>query len=220
VGAEPPEGDLVGQGDELEGEGQVGIDAGNLVRVCHRLASPGAPCWGPNPEVLVARLPLLAVLCATVLGVTLTACDSGGSSAAKKPHRSTTTSSSSTTTTTTTGGPSTSTETSGGGATNSTVAPIGTCGNQTTTIVAAIQGSSSGGLDQNAGRYTVQRCRIAASSPIWAAAQIVPNPGVQLDGATVVLQRIGALWNVQSVGTSQVGCNAPAQIIQDLGLIC
>ena len=168
----------------------------------------------------MARLPLVAVLCAAALTVTLTACDSGGSSATRKPRRSTTTTSSSSTTTGSTGGPSTSTETSGGGTTTSTIAPIGTCGNQTTTIVAAIQGSSSGGLDQNAGRYTVQRCRIAASSPIWAAAQIVPNPGVQLDGATVVLQRIGALWNVESVGTSQVGCNAPANVIRDLGLIC
>jgi hypothetical protein len=167
----------------------------------------------------VTRLPLVAVVCATTLGVTMTACDSGGSSASRKPHRTTTTSSRSATTTTT-GGPSTSTETSGGGTTTSTIAPIGTCGNQTTTIVAAVQGSSEGGLDQNAGRYTVQRCRIAASSPIWAAAQVVPNPGVQLDQATVVLQRIGALWNVESVGTSQVGCDAPAQVIRDLGLVC
>jgi hypothetical protein len=174
---------------------------------------------GADPEVLVARLPLVAVLCAAALSVTLAACDSGGSSATPKPHRSTTTSSSSPTTTTT-GGPSTSTETSGGGTPTSTIAPIGTCGNQTTTIVAAVQGSTEGGLAENAGRYTVQRCRIAASSPIWAAAQIVPNAGVQLDGATVVLQRIGALWSVESVGTSQVGCTAPAAVIRDLGLVC
>jgi hypothetical protein len=170
--------------------------------------------------VLVARLPLVAVLCAAVVTVTATACDSGGSSATRKPHRTTTTSSSSTTTTSTTGGPSTSTETSGGGTTTSTIAPIGTCGNQTTTLVAAIQGSSVGGLDQRAGQYTVQRCRIAASSPIWAAADVVPNPGVQLDRATVVLQRIGALWNVEAVGTSNVGCDAPAQVIRDLDLVC
>ncbi len=166
----------------------------------------------------MARLPIVAVLCTAVLALTATACDSGGSKATPKPHRSTTTSSASTTSTSS--GSSTSTETSGGGTTTSTIAPIGTCGNQTTTIVAAIQGSSEGGLDQNAGRYTVQRCRIAASSPIWAAADLVPNPGVQLDRATVVLQRIGALWNVESVGTSQVGCDAPATVIHDLGLIC
>ncbi len=64
------------------------------------------------------------------------------------------------------------------------------------------------------------RCRIAASSPIYAAANTVPNPGVQLDGATVVLQRIGALWNVTGFGTSGAGCDFPPQVISDLQLSC
>ena len=34
------------------------------------------------------------------------------------------------------------------------------------------------------------------------------------------LDHLGALWNVESVGTSQVGCSAPANVIRDLGLIC
>jgi len=66
----------------------------------------------------------------------------------------------------------------------------------------------------------VRRCRIAPSSPIWAAANTVPNPGVPLDGAIVVLQRIGALWTVMDVGTSEVGCTAPASVQHDLGLEC
>ncbi len=66
----------------------------------------------------------------------------------------------------------------------------------------------------------MSHCRLAQSSPIYAAANTVPNPGVQLDGATVALERIGALWNVVGVGTSQVGCTFPAQVIADLGLVC
>ena len=148
----------------------------------------------------------------------MTGCDSGGSSKADKPHRSTTTSSVVTTTTTIPAG-ATSTTKPGGGTTTTTAAPNGTCGEQTSAILAAI-GDGPGGLKENAGKYTVQHCRLAQSSPIYAAAETVPNPGVQLDGATVVLERIGALWNVDAVGTSQVGCNFPTQVISDLGLVC
>jgi hypothetical protein len=99
-------------------------------------------------------------------------------------------------------------------------ATVGNCGNQTDALVAAINGSDMGGLNQRAGQFTIQRCRIAASSPIWAAADIVPNPGVQLDRSQVLLQRIGALWNVESVGTSNVGCPAPAGVRTELNLGC
>ncbi len=167
-------------------------------------------------EVFVSRFPVVAALLVVIVAFGATACDSGGSSAARKPHRSTTTSSSTTTST----APSDSTTTAVlGGATTTTLAPNGTCGNQTTAITAAI-GNGPSGLKENAGKYTVQRCRIAASSPIYAAANTVPNPGVQLDGATVVLERIGALWTVDGVGTSGVGCDLPAQVITDLGLSC
>jgi hypothetical protein len=87
-------------------------------------------------------------------------------------------------------------------------------------IVAAI-GAGVQGLDARAGQYTVQHCRLAPSAQIWAAAEIVPNPGIQLDVATVVLQRIGALWTVEQTGTSNVGCNAATATIRaELGLIC
>jgi hypothetical protein len=174
---------------------------------------------GRTSEVMVSRFPLVAVALATVVAFGVTGCDGGGSSNADKPHRSTTTSSVVTTTTTVPGSATTTTQPGGGGTTTTTAVPIGTCGAQTDAILAAI-GDGPGGLKENAGKYTVQHCRLAPSSPIYAAANTVPNPGVQLDGATVVLERIGALWNVDAVGTSQVGCNFPAQVISELGLVC
>jgi hypothetical protein len=76
-------------------------------------------------------------------------------------------------------------------------------------------------LNTRQGQFTVQGCRLAASSPIWAAAEIVANAGVELPRYTVVLQRIGALWNVIDVGAAgQTGCNAPPDIKSDLQLGC
>jgi hypothetical protein len=173
----------------------------------------------------VPRSPLAAALLAVVATIGLAACDSGGPKASDKP-RTTSTSSTSTTTSSTT--PS-STIPPGGGSTippqptvPTTIPPqtVGNCGNQTDALVSAINGSDAGGLNTRAGQFTIQRCRIAATSPIWAAADVVPNPGVQLDRSTVLLQRIGALWNVESVGTSNVGCQAPAAVRVDLGLSC
>jgi hypothetical protein len=169
----------------------------------------------------MSRFPPAAALLAVIIAVSVTACDDGSDKDAK-PRRSTTTSSStSTSTTTTTLGEAT------GSTTTSTAAPttpaesVGTCGNQTDAIVAAIGGSDMGGLNTRQGQFTVKVCRIAASSPIWAAADVVPNPGVQIDRATVLLQRIGALWNVMQVGTSRVGCDeAPMGVLTELQLRC
>lgn len=171
----------------------------------------------------MSRSPLVAATLAVLVTIGLAACDDGGSKAADKPRKTTTTSTSSTSTSTT------STIPPGGGSTiptqpnvPTTIPPetVGTCGNQTDALVSAITGSDVGGLNTRAGQFTVQRCRIAASSPIWAAADVVPNPGVQLDRSNVLLQRIGALWNVESVGTSNVGCQAPDAVRVDLGLSC
>jgi len=170
--------------------------------------------------VLVPRSPLAIVMLAGAVALGLTACDDGGSGKESKPRRSTTTSSSSSSTTTSTG-PSSSTSTtipSGSGPT--TPAPVGTCGGQTPAIEAAI-GFGVEGLADRTGQYTVQRCRVAPSAQIWAAADIVPNPGVALDRSIVVLQRIGALWNVEDTGTSGVGCDTvPANIRTELSLTC
>ena len=97
----------------------------------------------------------------------------------------------------------------------------GTCGNQTDAIVAAINATDAQGLNAHPGEFSVQACHLAASSPIWAAAQIVANPGVTIPRYTVVLQRIGALWNVMDVDESgHSGCDAPSEIRADLGLGC
>ena len=173
----------------------------------------------------MSRSPLVAALLAVAVTIGLAACDDGGSKSAAKPRKTTTTSTRTTTSSTTTS----STIPPGGGSTiptqpnvPTTIPPatVGKCGNQTDALVSAINGSDVGGLNQRVGQFTIQKCRIAASSPIWAAADVVPNPGVQLDRSQVLLQRIGALWNVESVGTSNVGCQAPAGVRVDLQLSC
>lgn len=180
------------------------------------------------PRSPLARAPLAALAAlglAVVLAVVLAACDDGDSNDADRPRRTTTSSAPSTTTTTTA---STTTPPAGGGTipdqpdvpTTIPPATVGSCGNQTDALVAAITGSDVGGLDARRGQFTVRECRIAASAPIWAAATIVPNPGIQLDRSTVVLQRIGALWNVEEVGTSNLGCDAPPAVRADLGISC
>jgi hypothetical protein len=151
-------------------------------------------------------------------------CDDSGSNASPskpkpKPARSTTTTSSAVPAASTT----TTASTAPGAPTSTTVPgsnPTGTCGGQTAAIVAAIQASDDDGLSGRVGQYTVQDCRVAPSNPIWAAALAVPNPGVQLDTATILLERIGALWNVVGVGTSNVGCQAPAPVQAELSVSC
>jgi hypothetical protein len=172
----------------------------------------------------VPRSPVVAAALAVLVTFGLAACDDGGSKRADKPRK-TTTSSSSTSSTSTT-------SSSVPPGTGSTIPPqptvptsippqtIGKCGNQTDALVSAINGTDSGGLNTHVGQFSIQRCRIAPTAPIWAAADIVPNPGVQLARSTVLLQRIGALWNVEAVGTSKVGCPAPAAVRSDLGLSC
>jgi hypothetical protein len=102
--------------------------------------------------------------------------------------------------------------------TTTTTAAPGTCGGQTATITEAIQGSDE--LAERSGQYTVQHCRIAASSPIWAAADVVPNPGVGLERSSVLVERIGSIWTVVALGTDGVGCQAPAPARVELLLPC
>src|SRR4051794_1417707 len=147
----------------------------------------------------------LVLLLSLVLALVVVAgCDDSGSRASNdkpKPHRSTTTTSatvpavSSTSTASTVPGEPTTTTVP---ASN----PTDKCGNQSAAIRDAIQASDDDGLASRAGQYSVQNCRLAPSNPIWAAALAVPNPGVQIDPATILLERIGALWNVVAVGTS------------------
>jgi hypothetical protein len=158
------------------------------------------------------------MVAATVAAVALAACDDSGDEG--KPRRSTTTSSSTTSSSTT----STSTTAPPVPPTASTIpppVPTGTCGTQTEAIVAAINGTDMQGLNTRQGEFAVQACRLAASSPIWAAAETVANPGIALPRFTVVLQRIGSLWNVIDVGEPGFSsCDAPPQIKSDLQLGC
>lgn len=173
----------------------------------------------------MSRSSISVLLAAALLVLGLAACDDGDSKESDKPRTTSTSSTSTTSSSTTTS----STIPAGGGSTiptqpnvPTTIPPqtVGSCGNQTDALVGAINGSDVGGLNTRVGQFTIQKCRIAASSPIWAAADVVPNPGVQLDRSQVLLQRIGALWNVESVGTSNVGCQAPAAVRVDLQLSC
>ena len=171
------------------------------------------------------RSPVAAALLAVAVTVGLAACDDGGSKQSEKPRTTTTSRTSTSSSSTTTS----STIPPGGGSTipaqpnvPTTIPPqtVGNCGNQTDALVSAINGTDVGGLNTRVGQFTIQNCRIATSSPIWAAADVVPNPGVQLDRSQVLLQRIGALWNVESVGTSNVGCAAPVAVKGELRLSC
>lgn len=163
-----------------------------------------------------SRFVIIAV--ALLVAVPLAACDDS-SGKESGPRRSTTSSSSTTSTTRS----STSSTVPATPPTSAPPAPNdpGTCGNQTDAIIAATNATDAQGLNTRQGEFSVQACHLAASSPIWAAAQIVANPGVTIPRYTVVLQRIGALWNVMDVGESgHSGCDAPSEIRADLGLGC
>lgn len=84
-------------------------------------------------------------------------------------------------------------------------------------IVSAIGGASGA---PRAGTYTVTNCRIASASAIWAAAVITPKAGSATPPTAVVLERIGATWNVEGMGSSGVGCDAPKTVQQQLQLSC
>jgi hypothetical protein len=149
----------------------------------------------------------------------LAACDNS-SDATSGSNRSTSTSSSKSSTSSA----STSTSTPPATPPTSAAAPPGdpgTCGSQTAAITAATNATDAQGLNSRAGEFSVEACHLAASSPIWAAAQVVGNPGVVIPRYTVVLQRIGSRWNVMDVGESgHSGCDAPSEIRADLGLGC
>lgn len=161
----------------------------------------------------------LAVLLVLVL-VVAAACDGGDDGESRSPtstsRRRPTTTTTAPVSTSSTGGTGTSTTTAP--PTSSTTTPQGGCGAQTGIIVDAIGASDE--LAGQQGTYTVAQCRLAASSPIWAAAQIVPNPGAPIGPATVLLERIGSIWTVSAYGTGAIGCPAPPNVRAELLLTC
>ena len=52
----------------------------------------------------------------------------------------------------------------------------------------------------------------------WAAARIEPKPGVQGDGAAVVVGRFYRSWKVIDLGTGGTGCWLPKRVVRDLRL--
>jgi hypothetical protein len=160
----------------------------------------------------------LAVLLAAIVGIGACSGSDGstgrGATSTSRTRRTTTTTSIPPSSSTTTAG---STSTTVPETTTTTAAP-GTCGGQEAIITQAIAASDE--LAARAGTYTVRSCRIAPSSPIWAAADVVPNPGSSAPGGVVVLERIGAIWSVIALGTSGVGCQVPAAQRAELGVSC
>jgi hypothetical protein len=220
AGAEPTHRDPVGVLRELERErevgGQVGLDRATL---------PGDPPADPLPRAMLGCMRArTSIVVATVLALLLlAACDGSDDSRAttSTSRRRTTTTSSSTTSTSTPTGSSTTAppgSTSTVAPTTTTTVAAGTCGGQTQIITDAVQASDQ--LAGRAGQYSVQQCRIAPSAPIWAAADIVPDPGASLDRASVLLERIGAIWTVVTLGTGSVGCPAPPPARVELLLPC
>lgn len=103
-----------------------------------------------------------------------------------------------------------------------TTAPTnnGTCGPQFAVIDEAIKGSDNPVLAGAVGTFVVVDCRLSPSIPIWAAANTSPKPGAALPRQTIVVQRIGAIWTVEVVGTGPVGCNIAQPIPTELLLAC
>jgi hypothetical protein len=95
--------------------------------------------------------------------------------------------------------------------------PPGPCGAGTGAIRAAIDASVAN-AQANA---DLASCRLAASDPSWAAAQLSAKPGAQFDALTVILHGGAGSWSVVATGGVNAGCGAaPQQVIVDLGQFC
>jgi hypothetical protein len=166
------------------------------------------------------------VLCVGLVGV-LAACDSGGSDTAattsttrrRKTHPSSTTSSTSTTTTTI-GGAQPDSATTDPNAPTTTTTPAGaaSCGAQEPHLSAAVSGGDLGTVPIDS--YTIGRCRLASSNLIWGAVTLTPKAGQTVAPMTVVLERVGSIWQVHSYGSGATGCDAPAPVPAELGVGC
>jgi hypothetical protein len=173
------------------------------------------------------RRAVALVLCLGLVGA-LAACDGGGSGRSagttsttrrRKPHPSTTTASTSTTTTTL-GGAQPDTAVTDPDAPTTTTSPSGAapCGAQASHLTAAVTGGDLGAVP--VAGYTVDHCRLASSNLIWGAVTLTPKPGQTVAPMTVVLERIGSIWQVHSFASGPTGCDAPAPVPAQLGLGC
>ena len=84
-------------------------------------------------------------------------------------------------------------------------------------IVAAITESQE--LAPMSGRFDVRGIRISTvrtPSVRWGRASIVPKPGVQADGARVIVGRFGHGWRLVDIGTGGAGCWLEPRVRRDL----
>jgi hypothetical protein len=87
-------------------------------------------------------------------------------------------------------------------------------------IVSAIESSEETAAVR--GRFDVRALQISTvrtPSVRWGRARIVPKPGVQADGATVIVGRFGRAWKVVDLGTGGVGCWLEARVRRDLRIV-
>jgi hypothetical protein len=85
--------------------------------------------------------------------------------------------------------------------------------------VAAIKSSDQ--LEAVRGQFVVRRVRITTQrteSVRWAAASIEPKPGIEREGATVIIGRFHHAWIVIDSGTGGAGCWLPKRVVRDLRL--
>lgn len=104
--------------------------------------------------------------------------------------------------------------------TTTSPAPSTGCGVEEPAIRQAILTSTVAGINEQQDRYTAQQCTLASSDPSWARAQLVPNTGVQLETAVVIVHKAGGTWTVVDVGTSGVGCDTPPDVAAEIGQEC
>jgi hypothetical protein len=71
------------------------------------------------------------------------------------------------------------------------------------------------------GSFTVRRIRISTvrtPSVRWGRAFTVPKPGVNREGARVIVGRFGRGWRLVDIGTGGAGCWLEARVRRDLGI--
>jgi hypothetical protein len=223
---------------ELEIAREVGLveDARNVARARAPASGPLRDRFGLGSAARAVRAARLAtmsdsparrwILSAVVAAVLVVAAivaarairdddQSSDASARSATSSSTSTIAASTTVPTTTAAPTTTTAPGPTASTASTSSPTspdgppGPCGRDTAAIRAAVgaaTGSGTPGPD-------LASCRLAASDPSWAAAQVGTT--------TVVLHRDAATWAAVAQGGTDAGCGqAPQQVIVDLGQFC
>jgi hypothetical protein len=179
-----------------------------------------------GPTIVPRRA--VSVLLALGLTATLAACGSGGSGASAKSSSTTTTtrrhkpraSTTSTTTTTTLGGAQPDSAVTNPNAPSTTTTPAGgaPCGAQEPHLTAAVTSGDLGTVPLAS--YAISNCRLASSNLIWGAVTLTPKPGQTVAPMTVVLERIGSIWDVHSYASGATGCDAPAPVPTELALGC